>query len=115
MSERWPTIPERCRVAFMKQNKSLFSPVTGALCEQGVHARAFLRTGRTGDGKDQISPEQAARFDRAFEKLLGPTGIEFSPAGSNARIERRLVTVNRGRGSSHPWLAVPHPPFTRRS
>jgi hypothetical protein len=85
--ERLPTILERCRFALMKQHESQFDPVTGAAWEQGAHGRAFLRTGRAGDGKDQLSPEQAARFDRAFEKLLGPTGIDFSPDRRKARSE----------------------------
>jgi hypothetical protein len=83
--ERMPTILGRCRLTFMKKHESQFDPVTGAAWEQGAHGRAFLRTGRAGDGKDQLSPEQAARFDRAFEKLLAPTGIDFSPDGSGAR------------------------------
>jgi hypothetical protein len=85
--ERLPTILERCRFAFMKQHESQFDPVTGAAWEQGVQGKAFLRTGRAGDGKDQLSPEQATRFDRAFEKLLGSTGIDFSPEGNEARSE----------------------------
>jgi hypothetical protein len=83
--ERMPTILERCRFAFMKQHESRFDPVAGAAWEQGAQGRAFLRTGRAGDGKDQLSPEQAAQFDQACEKLLGPTGIDFSPEGSGAR------------------------------
>jgi hypothetical protein len=83
--ERMPIILERCRFAFMKQHESQFDPVTGAAWEQGAHGRAFLRTGRTGDWRGQLSSEQAARFDRAFEKHLGPTGIDFSPDESEAR------------------------------
>jgi hypothetical protein len=77
--ERLPTILERCCFAFMKQHESQFDPVTGASWERGAQGKAFLRKGRTGDWRGQLSPEQAARFDRAFEKLLGPTGIDFSP------------------------------------
>src|SRR5262249_21778539 len=83
--ERMLTILGRCRFTLMKQHESQFDPVMGAAWEQGAPGKAFLRTGRAGDGKDQLSPEQAARFDRAFEKLLGPTGIDSSPDGSEAR------------------------------
>jgi len=83
--ERFPTILERCSFAFMKQHESQFDPVTGASWEQGAQGKAFLRTGRTGDWKGQLSPEQAARFDRAFDRHLGPTGIDFSPDGRMAR------------------------------
>jgi hypothetical protein len=83
--ERMLAILERCSFAFMKQHESQFDPVTGAAWEQGAQGKAFLRTGRAGDGKDQLSPEQAARFDRAFEKVLAPTGVDFSPERSKAR------------------------------
>jgi hypothetical protein len=83
--ERMPTILERCRFAFMKQHESQFDPVRGASWEQGTQGKEFLRTGRTGDWRGQLSPEQAARFDRAFEKHLGPTGIDFRPDGRGAR------------------------------
>jgi hypothetical protein len=85
--ERMPTILERCRFAFMKQHESHFDPVMGASWEQGAQGKAFLRKGRTGDWRGQLSPEQAARFDRAFEKLLAPTGMDISCGGSEARSE----------------------------
>jgi hypothetical protein len=88
--ERWPTILERCRFAFMKRHESQFDPVTGAAWEQGAQGKAFLRTGRTGDWKGQLSPEQAARFDRNFEKHLGSAGIDLSAD---------LSPVHAGRGS----------------
>jgi hypothetical protein len=83
--DRMPTILERCRFAFMKQHESQFDPVTGASWEQGAQGKAFLRNGRTGDWKGQLSPEQVTRFDRAFERLLGQAGIDFSPEASGAR------------------------------
>jgi hypothetical protein len=76
--ERWPTILARCSFAFMKHHESQFDPVTGALWEQGMPGKAFLRNGRTGDWKGQLSPEQARRFDSAFEKHLGSAGIDSS-------------------------------------
>jgi hypothetical protein len=83
--ERLASIPERCSFAFMKQHESLFDPITGASWEQGARGKAFLRAGRIGDWRGQLSPEQAARFDRAFDRHLGSIGIDFSPAGSIAR------------------------------
>jgi hypothetical protein len=83
--ERMPTILERCRFAFMKQHEDRFDPSVGALWEQGVRGNEFLRKGQTGDGRAQLSPEQAARFDRAFGQHLGRTGLEISPEGSRAR------------------------------
>ena len=99
---RWPTILERCSFAFMKQHESQFDPATGALWEQGVQGNEFLRTGRSGGWRGQLTPEQAARFARAFEKLLGQTGIDFSPNRCNARAECQRGTVNPGRGSKPP-------------
>ena len=106
--ERWPTILERCGFGFMKQHESQFDPSTGALWEQGVKGNAFLRTGRAGDWRSQLSLEQAARFDSAFRKHLGPTGIDFSPDRSMARV------MNAGRGSEpskarRPSLVFPSP------
>jgi hypothetical protein len=88
--ERWPTILERCRFAFMKEHESQFDPVMGGLWERGMQGNAFLRNGRTGDWKGQLSPEQATRFDRAFEKHLGSAGIDLSAD---------LSPVHAGRGS----------------
>jgi hypothetical protein len=88
--ERWPTILERCSFAFMKQHESRFDPTTGALWEQGVQGNEFLRTGRSGGWRGQLDPEQATRFDRAFEKHLGSAGIDLSAD---------LIPVHAGRGS----------------
>jgi hypothetical protein len=83
--ERLPSILERCSFAFMKQHESLFDPIAGASWEKGAQGKAFLRSGRIGDWRSHLSPEQAARFDTAFDRHLGSTGIDFSPAGSIAR------------------------------
>jgi hypothetical protein len=97
--ERMPTILERCSFAFMKQHESQFDPMTGASWEQGIHAKEFLRAGRTGDGKGQLSPAQAAQFDRSLKKHLAATGIDLSPDGSWARSGSHARIANRGRGS----------------
>jgi hypothetical protein len=76
--ERFPTILERCSFAFMKQHESQFDHLTGNLWEQGLQLNAFLRRGLPGEGKERLSPEQAARFEKAFQKQLAPTGIDFS-------------------------------------
>ncbi len=75
--ERFPSILQRCSFSFMKQHESQFDPVTGQLWEQGVQPSAFLRRGRAGEGKQRLSPQQAARFERVFQKNLGATGIDF--------------------------------------
>jgi hypothetical protein len=112
--ERMPTILERCSFAFMKQHESQFDPMTGASWEQGAQGKAFLRAGRIGDGRGQLSPEQAAQFDRTFKKHLAATGIDFSPDGIRARSGSHAGIANRGRGSEPPQARRPslvfHPP-----
>jgi hypothetical protein len=103
--ERWPTILERCRFEFMKRHESQFDPVMGAFWEREVSGKAFLRNGRTGDWRGQLSPEQATRFDRVFEKHLGSAGIDLSAD---------LSPVHAGRGSEPSEARRPalvfHPP-----
>jgi hypothetical protein len=112
--ERMPTILERCRFAFMKQHESQFDPVTGASWEQGAQGKAFLRMGRTGDWKGQLSPEQAAQFDRTLKKHLAATRIDFSPDGIWARSGNHAGIANRAPGSEPPQARRPslvfHPP-----
>jgi hypothetical protein len=74
--ERLPLILERCRFSFMKEHEGQFDPALETLWEQGVQLNAFLRHGRTGEGKDCLSLEQAARFARAFEQQLGTLGMD---------------------------------------
>lgn len=92
--ERLPTIRERCRFAFMKQHESQFDHLTGELWEQGLCLNAFLRRGRSGEGRERLSPEQAARFARAFEQQLAATGIDFSPDDMTARDTVPAVVVD---------------------
>jgi len=78
---RLPAIRERCGFAFMKAHESKFDHHMGMLWEQGVRRDAFIRQGQAGAWKDALSSRQAARFDRAFHKQLGPAGIAFGPNG----------------------------------
>jgi hypothetical protein len=73
--ERFPGILERCGFAFMKQHESRFDPALEALWESGVRLNGFLRNGRTGEGREALTPQQEARFERAFQKQLGGTRI----------------------------------------
>jgi hypothetical protein len=96
--ERWPTILTRCSFPFMKQHESQFDPVTGELWEQGLQPNSFIRTGRTGDWKGELEPEQVARFDRVFQGQLGPWGVHFGPEGRTPRSE----TPDSGRSRKLP-------------
>ena len=106
---RMPTILERCRFAFMKQHESQFDPSVGAMWEQGVHGNEFLRKGRTGDWRGELSPEQAARFERAVDKHLGPAGIDLGLDRAQGRLRESPGTVDRGRESEPPKARRPSP------
>jgi hypothetical protein len=82
---RFPSILERCSFSFMKQHESQLDPLTGQLWEQGLQLNAFLRQGRSGEGKERLSPQQAAWFEWVFQKKLGATGIDFNANGVQSR------------------------------
>jgi hypothetical protein len=86
--ERWPGILECCSFAFMKQHESQFDPLLSLLYEQGFRPHAFLRQGRSGGWRGQLSDEQARRFDRAARRRLGQPGVN---------------------GANHPFLGGPVP------
>ena len=75
--ERMPEILDRCSFAFMKQFEDKFDFATEHMLEQGYTPSSFLRQGKTGDGKTCLSAEEAARFDRKFERRLGKLGVTF--------------------------------------
>jgi methylamine dehydrogenase accessory protein MauD len=78
--ERWPGILERCSFAFMKRHEDQFDPLTAMLYEHGFRPNSHLRRGQAGGWRGQLSPEQARRFDQAFTRRLGSTGLDFAPA-----------------------------------
>jgi peroxiredoxin len=94
--ERWPGILERCGFAFMKRHESRFDPLTAMLYEQGFRPNSHLRQGQSGAWRDRLSPRQARRFDRAFHRVLGDTGIDLSAAAPPS-------------GGLQPWCAVTTP------
>jgi methylamine dehydrogenase accessory protein MauD len=73
-----PGILERCSFAFMKQHEHRFDPLLARPFEQGSRPHAFLRRGQAGAWREQLSPRQAKRFDRAFHRRLGQTGLDFA-------------------------------------
>jgi peroxiredoxin len=74
--ERFPQVLERCRFAFMKEHEDQFDPLTEMLYEQGFQLNQRLRQGQAGGWKEQLTPEQEARFDQAFGKGLKRLGID---------------------------------------
>ena len=80
--ERFDGILERCGFAFMKAHESQFDPLLGMMWERGPRPNAHLRKGQAGGWKEHLSPEQEARFQRAFGRRLERSGIDFgTPAG----------------------------------
>jgi hypothetical protein len=61
----------------MKKHERQFDPAMEWLWERSVQLNSFLRAGRVGEGKERLTPEQAARFESAFQKVLGRCGIDF--------------------------------------
>jgi hypothetical protein len=82
---RLPAVLERCGFAFMKRHECRFDPALETLWEQGIQLNSFLRKGRVGEGAAELSPEQEGRFNRAFARQLGRTGIAFGPEGREPR------------------------------
>jgi peroxiredoxin len=64
--ERFPHVLERCSFAYMKVHEHQLDPLTEMLYEQGFQLNSHLRQGQVGGGKEQLTAEQAARFDLAF-------------------------------------------------
>jgi hypothetical protein len=77
---RFPALLERCSFAFMKRHESQFDHLTGVLWEQGCRPNAFLRRGRAGGWKEELRPDQGARFDTAVREHLGPWAVAFGNA-----------------------------------
>jgi hypothetical protein len=75
--DRFPGILERCGFAFMKAHESQFDPLLGMIWDKASRSEAHLRTGRAGGWKQHLSPEQEARFDRAFGRRLGRLGLAY--------------------------------------
>lgn len=74
-SERLPGIVERCSFNFMKGHESKFDPAFELLWEEGVQLNSFLRKGRAGEGANDLTSEQAARFDAASRRHFEGTGL----------------------------------------
>lgn len=68
-AERLSVIVDRCSFRFMKQHEDKFDPAMEYLWEQGVRLNCFIRNGRIGDGANELTGEQRARFDALYRQL----------------------------------------------
>jgi hypothetical protein len=62
--ERLAEIAHRCSFEWMKRHEERFDFTTERLLQLGYRRRAFLRSGRTGEGIAALRPEQEAAFRR---------------------------------------------------
>lgn len=83
--ERLPEIVERCSFAFMKKHEDKFDPMREILMENGFEPSSFIRKGKSGNWNDYMVEGQEARFEQAFQKHLGNTGLDFTPAPKTPR------------------------------
>jgi hypothetical protein len=77
--ERLPTIVERCEFSFMKAHQSKFDPLEQFRWERGAAGIDFIRKGEVGQWREHLSGENQARFNEAFQRKLGDTGLALSP------------------------------------
>jgi peroxiredoxin len=75
--DKLPLIVELCSFAFMKQHESKFDPALEMLWENGTQLNSFLRSGRTGEGARELTPEQKVRYEHAFSVLLERNGLAW--------------------------------------
>lgn len=75
--EKYAAIAERCSFRFMKQYEEKFGFLQEVMLEYGFTGQGFIREGKTGAGKDQLSPEQKAMFDQAASALVMPAPLEI--------------------------------------
>lgn len=77
--ERMPTILERCSFAFMKQHESKFDPEAERSLHRGTRHNNFIRSGRSGEGKEVLGPAEEMEFEAEYRKHFGHLGR--SPEG----------------------------------
>ncbi len=74
--EIYARIAERCSFTFMKQHEEKFGFLQEVLIEFGFTGEDFIRKGKSGSGKEHLSPEQEAMFDRAASTVIMPPPLE---------------------------------------
>ncbi len=76
-------ILERCSFAFMKKHESKFDHINEILWERGFTGGSFLREGRVGSGRAQLTAEQRSLFEAEALKWRGPAKAKVSqPSGA---------------------------------
>lgn len=83
-ADKFPAIAERCSFRFMKQHEEKFAFLQELMLEHGFTGQGFIREGKTGSGKAQLTPEQKAMFDQAASALVMPAPIDTPSQAAKA-------------------------------
>jgi Sulfotransferase domain len=74
--EQYARIAERCSFQFMKTHEDKFGFLQEVMLEHGFTGEGFIRQGKTGSGKETLSPAQEAIFEQAASVVIMPSPIE---------------------------------------
>jgi hypothetical protein len=83
--EKYASVAERCSFQFMKKYEDKFGFLQEVLLETGFTGEGFIRQGKTGTGKQYLSPSQEAMFDQAALTVIMPPALgESKPPSKTA-------------------------------
>jgi len=77
--EKYASIAERCSFQFMKQHEDKFGFLQEVMLENGFTGEGFIRQGKTGTGKQYLSPSQESAFDQAASVVIMPPALSEPP------------------------------------
>jgi hypothetical protein len=78
--EKYAAIAERSSFQFMKQHEDKFGFLQEVMLENGFTGEGFIRQGKTGAGKEHLSPSQEAIFDQAAAVVIMPQPVASKSA-----------------------------------
>lgn len=78
-AEKRAVVAERCSFSFMKTHEDKFGFLQEVMLEFGFTGQDFIRQGKTGAGKQHLSPAQEAAFDQAATVVLMPAPLGPAP------------------------------------
>ena len=79
--EKFASIAERSSFQFMKQHEDKFGFLQEVMLEHGFTGEGFIRQGKTGAGKQHLSPAQETAFDQAASVVIMPAASKTASAG----------------------------------
>ncbi len=68
----------------MKQHEDKFGFLQEVMLEKGFTGGEFIREGKTGAGKQHLSPAQEAFFDQAASVVIMPAPLREPPSPKTA-------------------------------